>query len=97
MTKRAGQRDIPLLDITLATPLEGEESPKGTGAFISKRHITAYKVSFLDGGGDSAKVRGAGGRGSRCLFFVKYEDPNSYNPQRRTEKGSSTTQKLTPL
>jgi hypothetical protein len=33
MTKRAGQRDIPLLDITLATPLEGVESLKGTGAF----------------------------------------------------------------
>ena len=77
MTKRASQRDIPLLDITLATPLEGVESClKGTVAFYSKRHRIAYKVSFLDGGGESVKVRGAGGRGSRCTFFVNYEDPS---------------------
>jgi hypothetical protein len=37
MTKRAGQRNIPVLDITLATPLEGVQSLKGTGAFDSKR------------------------------------------------------------
>ena len=78
MTKRAGQRDIPLLDITLATPLEGVESLKGTGAFYSKRHHIAYKVSFLDGGCESVKVRGAGGRGNRCSFFIKYEDPSQW-------------------
>jgi hypothetical protein len=76
MTKRAGQRDIPLLDITLATPMEGMETLKGTGAFNLKRHLIAYKVSFLDGGGDFVKVCGAGGRGNRCTFFVKYEDPS---------------------
>jgi hypothetical protein len=81
MTKRAGQRDIPLLDITLATPLEGVESLKGTGAFDSKRHRIAYKVSFLDGGGESVKVRGAGGRGNRCSFFVKYEDPSQWRDE----------------
>ena len=76
MTERAGQRDIPVLDITLATPLEGVQSLKGTGAFDSKRQRIAYTVSFLDGGGESVKVRGAGGRGNRCTFFVKYEDPS---------------------
>jgi hypothetical protein len=39
MTKRTCQRDIPVLDITLATPLEGVESLKGTGAFDSKQRI----------------------------------------------------------
>ena len=76
MTERADQRDIPVLDITLATPLEGVESLKDTGAFDSKRQRIAYNVSFLDGGGESIKVRGAGGRGNRCSFFVKYEDPS---------------------
>ena len=76
MTERAGQRDIPVLDITLATPLEGVQSLKGTGAFDSKRQRIAYTVSFLDGGGESVKVRGAGGRGNRCTFFVKYEYPS---------------------
>ena len=78
MTERAGQRDIPVLDFTLATPLEGVQSLKGTGAFDSKRQRIAYTVSFLDGGGESVKVRGAGGRGNRCSFFVKYdnEDPS---------------------
>ena len=56
--------------------LEGEESLKGTGAFDSKRQRIAYNVSFLGGGGESVKVRGAGGRGNRCTFFVKYEDPS---------------------
>jgi len=54
------------------------ESLKGTGAFYSKRHHIAYKVSFLDGGGESVKVRGAGGRGNRCSFFIKYEDPSQW-------------------
>jgi hypothetical protein len=38
-------------------------------------------VSFLDGGGESVKVRGAGGRGSRCSFFVKYEDPRLWRDE----------------
>jgi hypothetical protein len=81
MTERADQRDIPVLDITLATPLEGVESLKGTGAFDSKRQRIAYNVSFLDGGGESVKVRGAGGRGNRCSFFVKYEDPSQWRDE----------------
>jgi hypothetical protein len=81
MTERAGQRDIPVLDITLATPLEGVESLKDTGAFDSKRQRIAYNVSFLDGGGESIKVRGAGGRGNRFSFFVKYEDPSQWRDE----------------
>ena len=57
------------------------ESLKGTGAFYSKRHHIAYKVSFLDGGGESVKVRGAGGRGNRCSFFIKYEDPSQWRDE----------------
>ena len=41
----------------------------------------AYKVSFLDGGGESVKVRGAGGRGNRCSFFMKYEDPSQWRDE----------------
>jgi hypothetical protein len=81
MAKRAGQRDIPVLDITLATPLEGVESLKGTGAFDSKRQRIAYNVSFLGGGGESIKVRGARGRGNGCSFFVNYEDPSQWRDE----------------
>jgi hypothetical protein len=81
MTKRAGQRDIPLLDITLATPLEGVNRLYGTGTFDSKRQRIAYSVSFLDGGGESVKVRGAGGRGNRVPFFVKYEDASLWRAE----------------
>jgi hypothetical protein len=38
-------------------------------------------VSFLDGGGESVKVRGAGGRGNKCSFFIKYEDPSQWRDE----------------
>jgi hypothetical protein len=38
-------------------------------------------VSFLDGGGESVKVRGAGERGNRCSFFIKYENPSQWRDE----------------
>jgi len=69
------------LDITLATPLEGVKRLKGTGTFDTKRQRIAFKVSFLDGGGESVKVRGAGARGNRCSFAVKYEDASQWRAE----------------
>ena len=81
MPKRAGLRDIPSLDITLATPLEGVKRLKGTGTFDTKRQRISFNVSFLDGGGESVKVRGAGARGNRCLFAVKYDDASQWRAE----------------
>ena len=63
--------------------MEGVESLKGTGAFIRRgtAYRIAYKVSFLDGGGESVKVRGAGERGNRCSFFIKYENPSQWRDE----------------
>ena len=47
MPKRAGLRDIPSLDITLATPLEGVKRLKGTGTFDTKRQRSFLRVPQL--------------------------------------------------
>jgi hypothetical protein len=91
ITKRAGQRDIPVLDITLANTLEGVESLKARTLLI--RRGNACNVSFLGGGGESIKVCGAGGRGNRCPFFVKYEDPSQWRDE--GESGDAFIRALT--
>jgi hypothetical protein len=57
ISKRAGQRKNPELDLKLASPLVGAERPKGTGTFDHSRNRFFYNVPLLNGDDEDVSIR----------------------------------------
>ena len=76
MSKSPGQREIPEVDLSLASPLEGAKRHKGTGRFVPSRNCVSYNVSLLNGDDEAASIRGDAKEAKRVSFFVPIGDTN---------------------
>ena len=65
--KRPGQREIPEVDLTLASPLEGAKRLKGTGKFVPSRIPVLCYVSLLNGDDEAASICGDAKEAKRVL------------------------------
>jgi hypothetical protein len=72
--KRVGQREIPEVDLTLASPIEGVKGLKGKGTFDPNNSRISFNVSLLGGDYETVNIHGAGKRANRVIFSVKYKD-----------------------
>jgi hypothetical protein len=74
--KRVGQCEVPEVDLTLASPIEGVKRLKGKGTFGPSRNRVSYNVSLLNGDDEAVSIRGNAKEAKRISIFVPFGDAN---------------------
>jgi hypothetical protein len=77
--KRVSQREIPEVDLTLASPIEGVKRLKGKGTFGPSRNRVSYNVSLLNGDDGTFSIRGDAKEAKTISIFVPFGDPNLWS------------------
>ena len=83
--KRVGKREIPEVDLTLASPMEGAKRLKGKGTFGPSRNRVSYNVSLLNGDDEAASIHSDAKEAKGISIFVRFGDANLW----REDSGES--------
>jgi hypothetical protein len=74
--KRVGQCEVPEVDLTLSSPIEGAKRLKGKGTFFPSINRVSYNVSLLNGDDEAVSIRGDAEEAKRISIFVPFGDAN---------------------
>jgi hypothetical protein len=91
--KRAGQREVPENDLTLASPIAGVNRLKGKGAFGPSRNRVSYNVSLLNGDDKIVSLRGDAKKANRISISVPFGDA-SFGVKMRARAGKPSPANL---